>query len=145
MYKKTIKYKDYEGNDREEDFYFNLSKAELMEYLMGDGGYTIDKVLERIYKESNGKKICETFRNLIYISYGEKSLDGRRFIKTDEVKRSFMETEAYSALFMDIIGDTKKSIEFVTGIIPKELADEVRKAMEDNKDALPEDVATAIS
>lgn len=138
MLKRTISYVDYDGNERTEDFYFHLTKAEVIEWLMTTGDYTLDKVLERIAAKRNGKEIMATFRDLIYKSYGEKSLDGRRFIKTEEVKQAFMETEAYSILFIELVSDGKKAGEFVNGIIPKELADEIARIAKENPDGLPD-------
>lgn len=140
MLKKTIEFVDYDGNKRKEDHYFNLNKAELIEWLTTSGDYTLDKVLLRIAKERNGRKIMETFKDLIYRSYGEKSLDGRRFIKSEEVKANFMETEAYSKLFVEICSDAKKAAEFINGLIPKDLAEEVEKAFRENPDGIPEEL-----
>lgn len=140
MLKKVIEYVDYDGNKRKEEFYFHLNKAEVIEWLMTTGDYTLDKVLERIAKTRNGKEIMATFRDLIYRSYGEKSLDGRRFIKTEEVKQNFMETEAYSVLFTELVSDGKKAGEFVNGIVPKDLADEIAKMVRENPDGIPDSV-----
>lgn len=136
MLKKTITYEDYDGNERTEDFFFNLSKAEVVDWLTTSGGYTLDKVMEKLIKTENSKEIMEIFKDLIYRSYGEKSLDGRRFIKSKEVKDNFVETEAYSVLYMELIGDAQKASAFFNGIIPKDLAAEVNKIMAD-PDKLP--------
>lgn len=136
MLKKTITYEDYDGNQRTEDFYFNMSKAELVDWLTTSGGYTLDKVLEKLVKSENVKEVMDIFKDLVYRSYGEKSLDGRRFIKSKEVKDNFVETEAYSVLYMELVGDAKKAAAFFNGIIPKDLSEEVTKAMS-NPDKLP--------
>lgn len=136
MLKKTITYEDYDGNQRTEDFFFNLSKAEVVDWLTTSGGYTLDKVVEKLIKTENSKEIMEIFKDLIYKAYGEKSLDGRRFIKSKEVKDNFIETEAYSVLYMELIGDAQKASAFFNGIIPKDLAAEVNKIMAD-PDKLP--------
>ena len=95
MLKKNIKYVDYDGNDRAEDFYFNLNKAEIVELELGTtGGLT--KTLEKIVQEKDNKRIVEYFKAIILKAYGEKSADGRRFIKSQELRDSFEQTEAYS-------------------------------------------------
>ena len=139
MYTKKIKYTDFDGNEREDELLFHLSKAEVIQWLMTDGDYTLDKKLERIAKNRNGKQIMDTFADLIERSYGEKSLDGRRFMKTPEIFANFKETEAYSILFVELVSDAKKAAEFVNNIIPKDLADAVAKLVEENHDVLPDE------
>lgn len=118
MIKKTISYTDYDGNERTEDFYFNLTKAEVMEMEMTtDGG--LQKMIEKIIQTSDTKKIIELFKGIILKSYGEKSPDGRRFIKNDEIRDAFAQTEAYSQLFMELATDADKASEFVNGVVPK--------------------------
>lgn len=138
MTKKSITYTDYDGNERTEDFYFNLTKAELVDFLTTSGGYRIDKLIDRLVRQENTKEIFEIFKNLIYQAYGEKSLDGRRFIKSKEVKDNFVETEAYSELYMEIISDPKKAGEFFNSIIPKDLAEEIKKGYDDPSTLPPE-------
>lgn len=140
MLKKTIAYIDFDGNDRKEDFYFHMSQAEVIQWLVTSGDYTLDKVLERLATERNGKKIMEIFADLIYRSYGEKSLDGRRFDKSEEVKRNFLETEAYSVLFTELVTDAKKAADFVRSIIPANLAADVEKVMRENPDGIPDTI-----
>jgi hypothetical protein len=140
MLKKVIKYEDYDGNIREEEHYFNLTKAEVIKWLTTTGGYTLDKVIEQLGKERNGKRIMEIFEDLIYMSYGKKSLDGRRFEKTDEIKRDFMETEAYSILFTELVTDAKKAADFINAIVPKELSDEIERIIRENPDGIPDEM-----
>lgn len=118
MLKKTITYVDYDGNERTEDFYFNLSKAEIAEMeLSAEGGLT--KLIERIVAAQDGKKIVEIFKDLILRAYGEKSPDGKRFIKSPELRDAFAQTEAYSELFMELATNADASTAFVNGIIPQ--------------------------
>lgn len=138
MYKKTIEYVDFDGNNRVEDHYFNLNQAELIKLLTTSGDYTLDKVLQRLSTERNGKKIMEIFEDLIHRSYGRKSLDGRRFEKTEEIWKDFFETEAYSVLFTELVTDAQKAAEFVNKIIPKDLAEEVEKIIKDNPNGIPD-------
>jgi hypothetical protein len=140
MLKKVIKYEDYDGNIREEEHYFNLTKAEVIQWLTTTGGYTLDKVIERLGKERNGKRIMEIFADLIYMSYGRKSLDGRRFEKSEEIKRDFMETEAYSVLFTELVTDAKKAADFINAIVPKELSDEIERIIKENPDGIPDEM-----
>ena len=117
MLKKTIKYVDYNGEQREEDFYFNLSKAELMEMEFSkDGGLT--NSIERIIKEKNEKELVRIFKDLVLNAYGVKSDDGKRFIKNKEIRESFAQTEAYSELFMELAADDEAAAAFVNGIVP---------------------------
>ena len=117
MLKKTITYEDYDGNKRTEDFYFNLSKAEIMEMeLSVSGGMT--QMLNRIVAERDGERIIKTFKEIILKAYGEKSPDGKRFIKSEELSTAFSQTEAFSQLFMELATDADAAAKFVNGIIP---------------------------
>lgn len=140
MYKRTITFTDYNGTKRTEDHYFNLSKAEVIKWLTTSGDYTLDKVFEKIVAKRNGKEIMKVFDELIYLSYGEKSLDGRRFDKSEEVKRNFMETEAYTVLFTELVTDAKKAAEFINKIIPQDMADEISKIYEKYPDGIPDEL-----
>lgn len=140
MLRKTITYTDYNGETRTEDFYFNLNKAEIIDWLTTSGNYTLDVVVDHLVKTRNTKEIVNIFKDLIYRSYGEKSLDGRRFIKSTEVKDGFIETEAYSVLFTELITDSSKAAEFFNAIIPADLAEEVEKAMAENPDGIPAEI-----
>ena len=117
MLKKTIKYVDYNGVERTEDFYFNLSKAELAEMeLSVDGG--MSKMIENISKTNDAPSVVKFFKEIILKSYGEKSEDGKRFKKSEELSESFYQTEAYSEMFMEFFTDTESAISFINNIIP---------------------------
>lgn len=132
MIKKTIKFVDYDGNEREEDFYFNLTKAELTEMeLSTEGG--MEQMIRKIISTKDNKKIVEMFKEIILKSYGEKSLDGRRFIKSKELTDAFVQTEAYSELFMELATDADAAAAFVNGVVPQ-MPEDHRKAV--NNEAL---------
>ena len=117
MLKKTITYTDYDGNERTEDFYFNLSRAEVTAMEMStEGG--IQKSLGKIISDQDGKGTVDVIRNLILTAYGEKSLDGKRFIKSPELSEAFSHTEAFSDLFMELLTDADLAAAFVNGILP---------------------------
>ena len=118
MLKKSITYIDLNGVERTEDFYFNLSRPEVVK-MQGSakGGYDVQ--LKGIANNLDGNRIMEFFEDLIWRSYGEKSEDGRRFMKSDEISRSFMETPAYEALFDEMVTDDKAAAEFVNAVMPK--------------------------
>ena len=134
MLKKTITYNDYNGVERTEDFYFNLSKAELMEMEMSiSGGLT--EMIEKIVATKDGPAIMKIFKELVLKAYGEKSADGKRFEKKNgALAEAFAETEAYSQIFMELATDAKAAADFVNGIVPADLA---KKAEESQKNALP--------
>lgn len=135
MIKETRTYVDYDDVERTEDFYFNLSKAELLEMQASESG-GLDKYIERITKEQDMKKIIAFFKELVLMAYGKKSDDGKRFIKSEEISKEFSETEAYSDLFMELATDADKAAKFVNGLIPKDLAAEVEAT--EKKKALKE-------
>lgn len=116
MIKWTAEYEDYNGNTRKEDFNFHLTRAEIAEMeLSVEGG--LEAMVNRISSARNGKEIVETFKKLILMSYGVKSPDGRRFIKNQEVRDDFAQTEAFSQLFMSLATDAEKAAAFFKGIV----------------------------
>lgn len=120
MLKKTITYEDYNGVTRTEDFYFNLSKAEVTEMeLSVNGGFST--MVEEIVKSNDGARIMELFKEIVLKSYGEKSADGKRFIKSKELSEAFSQTEAYSEIFMELATNDKAAADFVNGIMPANL------------------------
>ena len=121
MLKKTMTYLDYDGGERTEDFYFNLSKAELLEMeLSTEGG--LQAMIQRMISTQNMKQLLELFKTLILKSYGVRSPDGKRFIKSQELTDAFTQTEAYSDLFMALTTDDVLAAEFLNGVVPKDLA-----------------------
>lgn len=117
MLKKKITYTDYNGTERTEDFYFNLTKAEIMEMELGTSG-GLAETIRRIVDAQDAPSIIKVFKDLILKAYGEKSPDGKRFIKSTEISESFSQTEAYSQLFMELATDSNSAAEFVNGIMP---------------------------
>ena len=118
--KKTVTYVDYNGVERTEDFYFNLSKAEVAEMeLSVEGGFS--KMLEEIVKSNDNVRIVELFKQMVLKAYGEKSADGKRFVKSKELSEAFSQTEAYSEIFMELALDEKAAAAFVNGIMPANL------------------------
>ena len=124
MLSKKIKYVDYNGVERDETFLFNLSKAELMEMQLGTTGGLAD-MIKNIVAAQDTPSIVKIFKKLVLQAYGEKSPDGKRFIKVDEngqpLSRKFAETEAYSNLFMELATDADAAAKFVRGIVPGDI------------------------
>lgn len=117
MVKKTITYTDYDGVERTEDFYFNLSKSELIKMEYGtEGGLT--KILKKITDSKDTTEIMKYFDEILSKAYGEKSPDGKRFIKSKELYEAFAQTNAYDILFMELFSDTDKMTSFIKGIVP---------------------------
>lgn len=119
MYKITKTYEDFDGTSRTEDFYFNLTQAEIAEMqLTTDGG--LDVYIKKIIDAKDNKSIILLFKELVLKAYGVKSDDGRRFIKTEEVRDDFSQTQAYSDIFMELATDTDAASKFINGITPQE-------------------------
>lgn len=132
MLKETRTYEDYNGVERTEDFYFNFSKAELTEMEMSlDGG--LQGYLEKIVKAKDNKELVKYFKMIVLKAYGEKSEDGKRFIKSEEMQKAFSETPVYSDIFMELATDEEAGAKFVNGIIPKDLAKEIEKEQKKEK------------
>lgn len=132
MLKKSITYVDYNGCERTEDFYFNMSKAERLGYTIGfDGG--IDRFITKVVKEENVKKLWDIWSDFILRCYGEKSSDGRRFIKSKELSEAFMQTEAYNNLMMELMSSSgDANAKFVNAVVADVEKDPNKKALIDS-------------
>lgn len=129
MLKKTITYTDFNDQSRTEDFYFNLTEAELAELeLTAEGNKGLQANLQAIMDSNDNAQIVAKFKEIILMAYGEKSDDGRRFIKSEEIKTAFTQTNAYSQLFVELATDPKAADAFIRGIVPQNL-----KTPEDHK------------
>lgn len=132
MIKKTITYVDFNGNERTEDFYFNLTKAELMRMELGvKGGMT--EMMNRMIAAQDAPAMMEVFEELVRKSYGVKTPDGRGFVKRPEDYEAFKSTEAYSELYVELITDPNACAEFFNGVIPANLAKQVEEEMAKQK------------
>lgn len=124
MLKKTIEYTNFDGVEMKEDFYFNLTQAELTELQMSKAG-GFGEYIEKIVAAKDVPTLAKLFKDLIMLSYGEKSADGKRFVKKapdgHRLAEDFIETEAYSTLYMELIMDDKAAANFVNGIIPADV------------------------
>ena len=117
MLKKTIKYTNYNGVELTEDFYFNLTTAEIMEMELGTSG-GLAEMINRIVAAQDAPAIISVFKDLILKAYGEKSADGKYFRKSREISEAFAQTEAYSLLFMELATDADAAAKFINGIVP---------------------------
>ena len=117
MVVEKIKYTDFNGLEREEDFMFNLTEAEITEMeLTTDGG--LSDSIKKIIAAQDTPEIIKVFKMLLLKSYGEKSADGRRFVKSEKLSEEFSQTNAYSQLFMKLATDDKAAVAFINGIMP---------------------------
>ena len=124
MLKKTITYTDYNGVERTEDFYFNLTQAEVVEMEMGTTG-SFSEMLKRIINAKELPTLIAIFKDIVLKAYGQKSIDGKRFIKSKEIANEFEQNPAYSVLFMELATDADAASDFVKGILPAEATKKV--------------------
>ena len=127
MYKRKIKYTDYNGTEREEDFYFNLTQSEILEMQADADGDLADKLMS-IVNAKDGAVIMRVFKDFILKSYGEKSSDGRYFDKSEEISRRFEHSEAYNVFFMEICTDAEAASAFIQHVLP--FNDDQRKELQ---------------
>lgn len=125
MLRKKIKYVDFNDVEREEEYYFNISKAELMEMEFGTtGGFS--EMVKRIVETQDQPTLMKIFKDFILKAYGEKSADGKRFMKKDEFGRplsaNFEQSDAYSVLYMELITDAQAASDFINGVVPADIA-----------------------
>ena len=128
MLKKTITYTDYNGNERTEDFYFNLTKAEILEMELSTKG-GLQNMIEKIVAAQDMPALSKYFKQIILMSYGEKSPDGKRFIKNDQLKEEFSQTEAFSQLYVELATNDTEAANFVNGIIPQGVAEAAKEEL----------------
>jgi hypothetical protein len=134
MLKKQITYKDFNDNDVTETFYFNLTKAELVELEVEfKGGMT--EMINRIIEANDNKAIVQQFKKIILLAYGVKSDDGKRFIKSEDLSREFEQTNAYSELFVELATNSDAGAEFIIGIVPSDLGEEIKKTQASDQPA----------
>lgn len=118
MLHKIITYTDYDGNERTEEYLFNLNKAEILELELGiDGG--LKNYIEKIVAKKSVPELSALFKKIVLMAYGEKSPDGKRFIKSEQLRQEFEQTEAYSELIMEILSNEKAAADFMNGVVPK--------------------------
>ena len=128
MIKQTFTYTDFNGVERTEDFYFNLSKNEILQWEYGvENGLTT--ILDKIVKANDGPQIIEYFKELILKAYGEKSDDGRRFVKSEEISTAFSQTPAFDELYIKLFTDSDFAADFVKGILPDDFGDDYTEAL----------------
>lgn len=121
MIREVVKYEDYNGLEREEALYFNLNEAELMEMeLTTAGGYA--EMIEKIVAAQDGPSIFRIFKDLLLNSYGEKTPDGKGFLKSPELRAKFESSKAYSVIFMKLVTDSDAAAKFINGVIPSDMA-----------------------
>lgn len=120
MYKTTVTYTDFEGLNRTEDLYFNLTTTELVKMENSESG-GLEKRIKNMMQRQDTPQIMKTMEDVIRMSYGVKSPDGRKFIKNDEVYEDFLQSGAYDAFYMSVITDADKGSEFINGIIPADI------------------------
>lgn len=139
MLTKTVKYVDFNGNERTETLNFNLTTAEVTEMEMSMvGGMTA--TINRIIEAQDMKELIAIFKDLILKSYGVKSLDGRQFIKNDKLREEFSQTQAYSDLFMELATDADAAAKFVEGIMPSDYKNKEKESVAAIKDNQPKAV-----
>lgn len=129
MLKRTIKYVDFDDVEQEDIYYFNLNQSELMELEAGAEGVSFSSRMERIVEAKDVATIIEEIKKLILLSYGEKSLDGKTFVKNDELRQQFSQTAAFDALFVELSQDAGAAIEFLKGALPKSMSESFDKAV----------------
>jgi len=132
MLKREIKYENFDGEETSDVFYFNLSKPELIELEVSEGAGFV-KLLERIIETKDNRALIEQFKKIILMSYGVKSEDGRRFIKSDELSHEFSQTAAYEELFMELASDDNAAVIFLQGLLPRDMRGEVKTGPPEKK------------
>lgn len=134
MIKQTVKYEDFEGNTVEKDFWFHLSKADIAELQFAGEDSALATMLEKLGDEDvSAKQALAIFKQIVEHAVGERSEDGVRFVKNDDIRNAFMQTDAYSELLFSMLEDPKKAVSFINNLMPKSIREEIKKSY-DGKD-----------
>jgi len=128
MLKREIKFEDFDGNQTSEILYFNLSKPELIE-LEVEFKQGFGQMLQHIIDTKDNRELVARFKQIILMAYGEKSEDGRRFIKSEQLREEFSQTAAYQELFMELASDDEAAVTFLTGVLPRDMRGDVEKTV----------------
>lgn len=131
MLKKTITFEDFDGNEVTEDHYFHLSKADLIEMEVSEKG-GLEETITKIVAEEDGKRIVDLITYVVQKSYGERSEDGKRFIKNDDIWEKFKSSEAFSELMVSLYTDADASAAFMRGVIPESIISKAAESLEDD-------------
>lgn len=143
MIKQTITYANpFTGETTSEDLYFNLNKAELIEMSVSKGDDFVEE-LQKIVASNNNAEIYATFKNIILQAYGQRSDDGKRFIKSPQISEEFSQTEAFSEFIFGLLSDSSSAAEFVNGIMPADLIKQAREAQAKPQDFQKKKVSLA--
>lgn len=136
MLKKDITYEDLDGNEITETFWFHLSKAELAEMALGKEGKSggFETWVRTIINSNDGEVMTQTFKKILLSTIGERSEDNKRFIKNDQIRDNFVQSDAYSVLFMEVMTDADKMSAFINGVVPSNMRDEVAKSIQNAPD-----------
>lgn len=135
MLKREIKYEDFDGNIQSELFYFNISKPELVE-LEVEFKEGFGEMLRRIVEVKDNKELVKRFKDIILMAYGEKSDDGKRFVKSDILKEEFSQTAAYQTLFMELATDDGAAAIFLKAVLPKDMGEAAEQDKPQNMPSL---------
>lgn len=127
MYKKTLTYTDFKGQKRTEELCFNMTEVELMKWAAQPSGYTHDQLVDNMLKKGNTEGLMDMLDDLFRRSYGELSLDGKRFVKSPEIQQEFFESNAYPALFLELATNSEEASRFFNEVFPANINETLAK------------------
>lgn len=126
MLRKEVKYKDFDGNDRKDVLWFHLNEVEITEMDLETSGGLV-KYMESIIDTNDVNQLIAIFKDLLIRSYGERSMDGKHFYKDDKIRNEFVSSAAYPVLYMELASDANKAVEFINGIVPSNIREQMAK------------------
>lgn len=126
MLRKEVEYKDFDGNDRKDVLWFHLNEVEITEMDLETSGGLV-KYMESIIDKNDVNQLITIFKDLLIRSYGERSMDGKHFYKDDKIRNEFVSSAAYPVLYMEMVSDADKAVEFINGIVPSNIREQMTK------------------
>lgn len=124
MVAKKITYTDFTGKEITEVFYFNLTQVELAEMNLNiDGGF--DQLSDRFKQKPDAAQMVDIFKALMHKAVLEKTPDGKRYVKSKEISDSFVASDAYSQLFIEMIlsENSDNVLNFLSKVITRKSGD----------------------
>ncbi len=117
MITKKIKYVDFNGTEREEEFLFNINKTEMYKFAKSVPG-GMQKFLTDMVVAKDVFGMADMFQEIVLLAYGIKSDDGKRFMKSEEISRSFAESNAFEAFMDEILSNDNMAEQFIKDLLP---------------------------
>lgn len=128
MFATTVNYTDFDGHERKETLYFNITEQQMRDLYQDDPDFS-EKALTNAMETRDNNEFLRIMKKLILASYGEKSEDGKVHKKNKEIRENFECSAAFEQLMDDIMykADEKYLKGFFTQIFPSKFSGQIKE------------------